>query len=131
MSGRVTVLLVDDHAIVRSGVRAYLDALADLQVVGEAASGEEAVRLAAELAPDVVLMDLAMPGMDGVQAYTEIRNVDPDVKVVLSSGFSAQEIAERFRGKGLAGFIQKPYELEALQAKLREVLTGSATRSRH
>ncbi len=84
---KTTILLVDDHVIVRNGVRAYLDSQPDLQVVGEAGSGEEAVQLAADLVPDVVLMDLAMPGMDGVEATWRVRRVSPRSQVVVLTSF--------------------------------------------
>jgi NarL family two-component system response regulator LiaR len=87
MSEVVTVLLVDDHALVRGGVRAYLDTQADIEVVGEAGSGEEAVRQAESLVPDVVLMDLVMPGMDGVEATQHVRRVSPRSQVVVLTSF--------------------------------------------
>ena len=83
----ITILLVDDHALVRSGVRAYLETLPGLEVVAEAGSGEEAVQLAAEHAPDVVLMDLVMPGMDGVEATRRVREVSPRSQVVVLTSF--------------------------------------------
>lgn len=83
----ITVLLVDDHALVRAGVRAYLQSLPDISVVGEASSGEEAVRQAEVLVPDVVLMDLAMPGMDGVEATARVRRISPRSQVVVLTSF--------------------------------------------
>ena len=83
----VTVVLVDDHAVVRQGVRAFLDAQPDVEIVGEAASGEEAVRLAERLVPDVVLMDLVMPGMNGVEATKRVRQVSPRTQVVVLTSF--------------------------------------------
>ena len=77
MTERINVLLVDDHSIVRQGVRTFLEAQPDLVVVGEAASGEEAATLVAELAPDVVLMDLSMPGMGGIEAIRQIKKISP------------------------------------------------------
>ena len=77
MSGKITVLLVDDHKVVRQGVRAFLQAQPDIEVVAEADSGETAVILAAEHAPDVVLMDLVMPGMDGVTATRLVKAQKP------------------------------------------------------
>jgi two-component system, NarL family, response regulator LiaR len=83
----ITLLLVDDHALVRSGVRAYLETQPGLVVVAETGSGQEAVQLAAEYAPDVVLMDLAMPGMDGVEATRRVREVSPRSQVVVLTSF--------------------------------------------
>ena len=83
----ITILLVDDHALVRSGVRAYLETQPELEVVAEAGSGEEAVQLAAEHAPDVVLMDLVMPGMGGVEATRRVREVSPRSQVVVLTSF--------------------------------------------
>ena len=83
----ITILLVDDHALVRSGVRAYLETQPELVVVAEAGSGEEAMQLAAEHAPDVVLMDLVMPGMDGVEATRRVREVSPRTQVVVLTSF--------------------------------------------
>jgi len=83
----ITLLLVDDHAVVRSGVRAYLETQPDLEVLAEAASGEEAIRLAAEHVPDVVLMDLVMPGMDGVEATRRVRAASPRTQVVVLTSF--------------------------------------------
>lgn len=87
MSDVITVLLVDDHALVRAGVRAYLETQVDIEVVGEAASGREAVRLSEEQVPDVVLMDLVMPEMDGVEATQRVRTVSPRSQVVVLTSF--------------------------------------------
>jgi NarL family two-component system response regulator LiaR len=85
--GQITVLLVDDHALVRDGVRAYLQTQRDLLVVAEAASGAEAVRLVAEHAPDVVLMDLSMPDTDGVEATRRVRSISPRTQVIVLTSF--------------------------------------------
>ena len=83
----ITILLVDDHALVRSGVRAYLETQPELVVVAEASSGQEAVQQVAEYAPDVVLMDLVMPDMDGVEATRRVREVSPRTQVVVLTSF--------------------------------------------
>jgi NarL family two-component system response regulator LiaR len=83
----ITVLLADDHALVRDGVRAYLQTQRDMLVVGEAASGAEAVRLVAEHAPDVVLMDLVMPDTDGVEATRRVRAISPRTQVIVLTSF--------------------------------------------
>ena len=85
----ISILLVDDHAVVRYGLRAYLNAQPEFVVCGEAGSGAEAVRLAEELAPDVVLMDLSMPGMDGIEATARIRRISPHSQVVVLTSFHA------------------------------------------
>ncbi len=86
-SERITVLLVDDHALVRGGVRAYLETQPDLEIAGEAGSGREAVELAAARVPDVVLMDLVMPEMDGIEATQRVRQVSPRSQVVVLTSF--------------------------------------------
>lgn len=91
MSKTITILLVDDHTIVRQGVRAFLEAQSDMQIVGEAASGEEAVQLARKLTPDVVLMDLIMPGMSGIQATRQIKQVSPHTQVIVLTSFGDDE----------------------------------------
>jgi two-component system, NarL family, response regulator LiaR len=83
----ITILLADDHALVRSGVRAYLDTQPDLQVVAEAGNGAEAVRMAAEFAPDVALMDLIMPQTDGIEATRRLRGVSPRTQVIVLTSF--------------------------------------------
>lgn len=87
METPITVLLVDDHAIVRSGVRSYLDTQPDIKVIGEAGSGVEAVQLAQELVPDVVLMDLMMPEMDGVEATWRLRRISPRSQVIVLTSY--------------------------------------------
>jgi NarL family two-component system response regulator LiaR len=87
MSDVVTVLLADDHAVVRAGVRAFLQTQPDIEIVAEAAGGDEAVRLAEQLVPDVVLMDLVMPGMDGVAATQRVQQVSPRSQVIVLTSF--------------------------------------------
>jgi NarL family two-component system response regulator LiaR len=91
MTELITVLIVDDHSIVRQGVRAFLEAQPGLTVVGEAASGEEAIRLVQERVPDVVLMDLVMPGISGVEATRQVRRVSPRTQVVILTSYHEDE----------------------------------------
>jgi len=85
MDKAITVLLVDDHALVRQGVRFFLEAQAEFEIVGEADSGKAAVKLVEEHVPDVVLMDLVMPEMDGVEATRRVKNISPRTQIVVLS----------------------------------------------
>jgi len=126
MSGSITVLLVDDHAIVRSGVRAYLDSQPDLQVIGEAGSGAEAVRLAEELVPDVVLMDLIMPEMDGVEATWRVRRVSPRSQVVVLTSFHEDEQLFPAIRAGALSYLLKDIAPEDLADAIRSAARGEA-----
>ena len=88
---RISVLIVDDHSVVRQGVRAFLEAQADLSVIGEAESGEQAVQLAQKYLPDVVLMDLLMPGMNGVEATRLVKQVSPRSQVIVLTSYYEDE----------------------------------------
>ena len=121
--GSGTMLLVDDEEIVRSVGTEMLQALG-LTVI-TARGGKEAVEIYRSR-DDIafVILDLTMPGMDGEQCFRELQRIRPDLKVILSSGYTEQEVTPRFIGQGLAGFIHKPYKLSALKEVLRTVLEG-------
>src|SRR5690348_15695907 len=87
----IRVLIVDDHGVIRRGLRGFLDLLDDIEVVGEAENGRQAVDLAARLKPDVVLMDLLMPELDGLGAITEIKAAQPEVEIVALTSFIEEE----------------------------------------
>ncbi len=91
MSDPITILIVDDHAVVRRGARAFLEAQPDFAVVGDVGSGGEAVMLAADLAPDVVLMDLVMPGMNGVQATRMVKQKSPCSQIIVLTSYHEDE----------------------------------------
>ncbi len=91
MSERISILIVDDHTVVRQGVRAFLEVQPDFSIAGEAESGEQAVQLAQELIPDVVLMDLVLPGIDGVEATRQIRRVSPRTQVIVLTSYYEDE----------------------------------------
>ena len=120
--GAGTILLVDDEDPVRNVVRRMLERWGFAVLC--ASDGREAVEMFRAHAAVVVcvLLDLAMPRMDGEETFQELRRIRPDIRVVLASGYSDQEVALRFQGTGLAGFIEKPYRMEALGAKLLEVI---------
>lgn len=103
----IRVLIVDDHAVVREGSRQLLEQDEQLEVVGEAGTGEEAIRLASRLAPDVVLMDLALPDMTGVEAARHIRERAPDIKVVVLSAYDDQDYVVAAMDVGAAAYLLK------------------------
>ena len=104
MSDPITVLIVDDHEVVRQGVRAFLKTQRDLMVVGAAASGEEALRLAGEHVPDVVLMDLLMPGMDGVEAIRRLKQLSPRTQLLVLTSYDQDEhVFPAIRAGALSG----------------------------
>jgi len=126
MSEIITVLLVDDHAVVRQGVRTFLETQADLSVVGEAGSGEEAVRLAAQNVPDVVLMDLIMPDMDGVEATRKVKQVSPRSQVVVLTSYHEDEHIFPALKAGALSYVLKDLSAEELATAVRKAAAGEA-----
>jgi DNA-binding NarL/FixJ family response regulator len=120
------VLVVDDHAVVRQGLVALISTVADLEVVGEARDGDEAVELAETLRPDVVLMDLSMPGTDGATATGRIRAVAPDVRVLVLTSFADQRHVLAALDAGADGYLLKHAEPETILEGLRQVARGEA-----
>ncbi len=123
--GKGTVLLVDDDESVRAVGRKMLERIGFSVVT--AADGSEAIARFRERADDIIcaIVDLTMPHVDGAETFRELRRMRPGVRVILSSGYNEQDVTQRFVGKGLAGFIQKPYQLSTLVAVLKEVLEKS------
>jgi NarL family two-component system response regulator LiaR len=126
MADPITVLVVDDHAVVREGVRAFLATQPDLAVVGTAASGEEALRLAAEHAPDVVLMDLVMPGLDGVETTRRLRQVTPRSQVLVLTSYDQDEHIFPAIRAGARSYLLKEVSSSELAEAIRKVARGEA-----
>ena len=121
-----TVLLVDDHPLVRAGLATLIGTTDDLVIVGEAAGGEQAVTLAGDLEPDVVLMDLSMPGMDGVEATRLILDAHPEIHVVVLTSFADEERVSDALAAGAVGYLLKDCDpLEVLSA-IRSASLGHA-----
>jgi DNA-binding NarL/FixJ family response regulator len=126
MADPITVLLVDDHEMVRRGVRAFLETQADIIVVAEAQSGEEAVRLASEHAPDVALMDLIMPGMDGVEATRRLTTRSPRTNVVMLTSYHDDEHVFPAIRAGALSYVLKEVGPEELADAVRRAAAGEA-----
>jgi NarL family two-component system response regulator LiaR len=120
----IRVLLVDDHAVVREGLRAFLALQQGLEIVGEAADGAEAVEQAQRLAPDVILMDLVMPGLDGVGAMQELRVQAPDSRVIVLTSFLEDERLLPAIQAGAAGYLLKNVEPSVLAEAIRVAHAG-------
>jgi NarL family two-component system response regulator LiaR len=127
MTKSISILIVDDHAIVRQGVSAFLNAQPDLQVLGEAENGTRAVELAAELAPDVTLMDLSMPGMDGVEATRQIRRISPHTQVIVLTSYHEDEYIFPALRAGAISYLLKSVNMDELAEAIRRAAQGEAS----
>ena len=126
---RIKVMIVDDHAVVRSGLSRFLKVNKDFELVGEAADGEEALQLASLYQPDVVLMDLMMPGMDGVAATREIHKKHPQTKIIALTSFSDQNMVQGALHAGAIGYLQKNVTAVELANAIRSACAGKMTLS--
>jgi DNA-binding NarL/FixJ family response regulator len=122
----ISVLLVDDHTIVRQGLRALLNAEKNITIVGEAQTGREAVELAGQLRPMVVIMDLAMPRLNGAEATRQILKVAPSVKVIVLSTYGDDEHVQQALTAGAAAYLLKQTAAEDVVGAIREVTKGNA-----
>lgn len=120
----ITVLLVDDHDLVRAGIRSLLADLGDIKVIGEAASGEEAVRIAREKHPNVVLMDVRMPGIGGLEATRKLLRADPDVKVIALTVCGEEPFPSKLLQAGAAGYLTKGSGIDEMVQAIHSVHTG-------
>ncbi|MBE0481749.1 MAG: response regulator transcription factor [Dehalococcoidia bacterium] len=121
---RIRVLLADDHAVVRQGTRQLLEHERDIQVVGEAADGEEAVQLAVRLKPDVIIMDIAMPKLSGIEATKQIKARLPSVAILVLTGYDYDEYIFSLMEAGAAGYLLKSVHGDELIGAVRAVNAG-------
>jgi DNA-binding NarL/FixJ family response regulator len=121
---KIRILIADDHALVREGIRALLSLCEDLEVVGEAADGQEAIEATQRLKPDVVLMDVHMPGLGGLEAALAIRRDDPQAKILVLSQYDDREYVSRFLKVGASGYILKRAAGAELASAVRAVHRG-------
>jgi two-component system, NarL family, response regulator LiaR len=124
-SPRIRVLVVDDHAVVRGGLRFFLGGADDIEIVGEGASGVEALELVAQLVPDVVIMDVMMPGMDGITATRELRRRFPQVRVLALTSFGEGELVQQALQAGAIGYLLKDTQGGELIRAVRTAVTGA------
>jgi NarL family two-component system response regulator LiaR len=123
----ITVMIVDDHDMVRRGACSYLEAQPDISVVAQAGSGEEAVKLAQEFIPDVVLMDLVMTGMDGVEATRRVKNISPRTQIVILTSFHQDEYIFPALQAGAISYLLKDVKATELVEAIRRAARGEAT----
>lgn len=121
---QVKILIADDHALFREGVAALLSGYKDMEVVGEAADGSEAIQQVEKLRPDIVLLDIAMPGLGGLEATLEIKKRFPDVKIVILTQYSDREYLYRFLKAGVSGYVLKRTAGAELVAAIKAVYQG-------
>ena len=122
----IRVLLVDDHTIFREGVRALLSGYDDIEVVGEAADGREAINKVNQLRPDVVLMDIAMPGLGGLEATLELRKLQPESRVLILTQYDNREYVFPILKAGAAGYVLKHAAATDLVSAIRAVYAGGS-----
>ncbi|GCE24967.1 DNA-binding response regulator [Dictyobacter alpinus] len=126
MVEKITIILVDDHELVRQGIRAFLDIQPDLQVIAEAGSGEEAVRIATELQPDVALMDLTMPGMDGVEATRQLKQVSSHTQVIVLTSYHEDEYIFPALRAGALSYVLKDIKAKELVDAIKKAARGES-----
>lgn len=129
MEDKIRIMLVDDHAVVRSGLGAFLSVNLDLELVGEAENGEQAVIRANILKPDVILMDLMMPVMDGVAATAAIKKQNPAIQIIALTSFQEDELVQNALKAGAMGYLMKNVSARELSAAIRAAKEGKMTLS--
>ncbi|MBM3152250.1 MAG: response regulator transcription factor [Chloroflexi bacterium] len=127
MGDPISIIIVDDHEVVRNGIRSYLETLPTFHVVGEAASGQEAIALVSEHIPDIVLMDLIMPGMDGIETTRQIKKISPRTQVVVLTSYHEDVHIFPALKAGATAYILKDMKMEKLVEALHRAIQGEVT----
>jgi len=127
MSNPISIILVDDHEVVRRGVRAYLNTIPEFDVIGECSSGEEAIHMVAEHIPDIVLMDLIMPGMDGIETTRQIKKISPRTQVVVLTSYHEDAHIFPALKAGAISYILKDMKMDKLVEALNKAVQGEVT----
>ena len=123
---KITVLIADDHALVREGIRAMIDTHGGIEVIGEAEDGLEAIEMTGKLKPDVVLMDIAMPKLGGLEATLEIRQKHKDTKILILSQYDDSQYLDRFLKAGISGYILKKAVSSELISAIQAIAGGGS-----
>ena len=126
---KIRIMIVDDHTVVRSGLGAFIAAVPDLELIGEAENGEQAVARAKSLRPDIILMDLMLPGMDGVSATRKIKEQNPAIQVIALTSFQEDELVQNALKAGAIGYLMKNVSSRELEAAVRSARDGKMTLS--
>lgn len=124
---RTSILIADDHEVVRNGIRAYLENISDFHVVGEASSGEETLSMVGELIPDIILLDLIMPGMDGIETTRRVRQISPRTKVVILTSYHEDVHIFPALKAGAISYILKDMKMDKLVEVLHRAVQGEVT----
>jgi NarL family two-component system response regulator LiaR len=124
--GKIRILLADDHAVVREGTKALLEQEDDLEVMAEAADGKRAVQLATRQRPDVVIMDFAMPKLNGIEATRQIKAVDPTIAILVLTAYDSEQYVFAFLEAGAAGYLLKDVHIDELANAIRAVHAGES-----
>ena len=127
METPISIIIVDDHEVVRTGIRSYLETLPEFNVVGEAASGQEAIRMVGDLIPDIVLMDLIMPGMDGIETTRQIKKVSPRTQVVVLTSYHEDEHIFPALKAGAISYILKDMKMDKLADAIQRAYRNEVT----
>jgi DNA-binding NarL/FixJ family response regulator len=125
ISKKITVLLADDHMVIREGLRALLATESDIEVLGEAENGRQAVEMALKLKPNVILMDMAMPSLNGMEATHQLRTTLPEIKILVLSAHSDDAYVEQMMALGAVGYLIKQTSFQVLAEAIREVYKGN------
>jgi len=127
MDTPISIIIVDDHEVVRNGIRSYLETLPEFNVVGEAASGEEAIKLVGDFIPDIVLMDLIMPGMDGIETTRQIKKISPRTQIVVLTSYHEDEHIFPALKAGAISYILKDMKMEKLADAIQRAYRNEVT----
>jgi len=124
VSKSIRVMIVDDHDLVRSGLKLFIESVSDFELAGEASNGEKAVEISRVLRPDIILMDLVMPGMGGIEATRRVRQENPGMRILALTSFSEHQMIADVLRAGAIGYLLKNVSIDELEAAIRSAMVG-------